>query len=151
MQEIIITQAATARRNLYTSHPCWYQEWSVWRCDQSEILGVTVSSKHVWQLVSRCAQSLHDVRILRSRGMEETTLYNLSTSWSYSASWRMLPMPGGIYHSGWWQTSSWGICPPCWSIPSRWTKYAAVGYWQWWCQLWTNTGETASHAARTVT
>jgi len=63
-----------------------------------KILGVTVIDKlsvseHVQQVVSRCVQSLHALRILRSHGME---VNNQTTSWllmemmhSLDEYWRM--------------------------------------------------------------
>ena len=72
------------------------------RVTRLKILGVTVSDKlliseHVQQVVNRCIQSLHSVRILRSCGMEDNILqliftsvilrwmpYAISTLWGYA-------------------------------------------------------------------
>jgi len=55
------------------------------RVTRLKILGVTVSDKlliseHVQQVVNRCIQSLHSVRILRSCGMEDNILQLIFTS-----------------------------------------------------------------------
>ena len=55
------------------------------RVTRLKILGVTVSDKlsiseHVQHVVSRCAQSLHALRILRSCGMEDNILQLVFTS-----------------------------------------------------------------------
>jgi len=53
------------------------------RVTRLKLLAVTVSDKlsiseHVQHVVSRCAQSLHALRILRSCGMEDNILQSVS-------------------------------------------------------------------------
>lgn len=74
--EIIITNRRGKGKSLH-SPPSKLP--GIERVTSLKILGVTINSKlsvseHCLQVVSRCAQSLHALRILRSRGMDESAL-----------------------------------------------------------------------------
>jgi len=82
------------------------------RVTSLKILGVTVKNKlsvseHVRQIVSRCVQSFHALRIIRNHGTEVNTRQLVSPSWQDDLCSQCLVLVG-IY-GGCWQAASWGI------------------------------------------
>ena len=91
-----------------------------------------------------------DTQKLRHGSQHPTTSLQVSPSWQDDLRCQCLV---GVHH-GCWQAASWGInLPSCsrWSLPNRRTKLATVGCWRGRCSLCTNSGESTSCTARTVT